>query len=440
MPDPTAAQQAMTAMELASRLAALVREGSPEFYFPLAKIVDTIAIADYSNVDIRLRQPFARFESLLRVPYHSAQAERGMYVLDKATENDRLYRPLGQSGDRGRWPIVERRFAGSAQAAAALIAGEIDLLDRVYPAQLERLRSDPQVVVRPYVVPSIHVLIPNPRNAFMRDPGYRRSLVYGIDRLRIVTHVICGGEELQGFTPISGPLPTGSDENDLIGYGYNDRVELIPYSPGMSIVLPREVIDRMRKRAAEELKKSRADDLDGLEENQQFEQINKWLDEDPALREPKIVLLHPSTELATACCQSIQQMLVSCGRDVELRAMPPGVTRPTDDDYDLLYAEFTMEEPLVDLRLVLGELGLAKQVSPTVQQLLAELDVARNWVQARQLLRQIHDQCNADASVLPLWQTINFYAYRRNVTGLGESQVRLYDDVDRWKIEQRVKE
>jgi ABC-type transport system substrate-binding protein len=325
-------------------------------------------------------------------------------------------------------------------AANALVAGEIDVLDRVFPAELERLRNDPQIVVRPYVVPSIHVLIPNPRNVFMRDSGYRRSLVYGIDRQRIVRQVICGGLELQGYTPISGPLPTGSDENDLIGYGYNDRVELIPYSAGMAIVLPAQVVQGLRARAAEEYKRTRLDELNGLEENQQFELIKKWLDEDPALREPKIVLLHPSTEMATVCCQSIQQMLMGCGRDVELRALPPGITRPTDDDYDLLYAEFTMEEPLVDLRMVLGELGLAKHVSPTVQQLLAELDVARNWVQARQLLRQIHDQCNADASVLPLWQTINFYAYRRNVTGLGESQVRLYDNVDRWKIEPRTRQ
>lgn len=429
--------QAMTAMELANRLRDLVREGSDEFYFPLAKIIDSIAIADYSNVEIRLRQPFARIESLLRVPYQPANAERGMFVLEKASENAHVYRPTDPNHP---WTIVEQRFASSTQAADALLAGEIDVLDRVYPADLERLRQNPQILVRPYVVPSIHVLIPNPRTSFMRDPTYRRSLLYAIDRQRIVEQLICGGKLIPGFRAISGPLPTGSDENDLIGYGYNDRVEMVPFNPGMGIALPEASISRLRKVAADELRVTRRVELDGLEQSEAHVLINKWLDENPSLREPKLVLAHPATELATTACQTIQQMWSSVGRTVELKALPPGVARPQDDDYDLFYAEITMEEPLVDLRFVLGELGLAKQISPTLQQLLSELDLARNWVQARQLLRQIHDQCNAEATVLPLWQLINYYAYRRNVSGLGESQVRLYDNIDRWNLEPRTDE
>ncbi len=444
LPSQTPGEQTMTAMELANRLALLIREDSPEFYFPLAKIVETIAIVDHSKVEIRLRQPFARFESLLRVPYRVGQSDRGVYAKEQASEEIEVYRPASATPQNGQWPIIERRFTSSSQAADALLAGEIDVLDRVYPADLQRLRNDPNIAVRPYVIPSIHMLIPNltpnPRTRYMRDQSYRRSFLYGVDRERIVREIICGGQEIQGFAPISGPTPTGSDENDLIGYGYDERVKVVGYNPGMALVSPSVVIKQTRDRAREELKVSKSDELNGLSENDAFKKLEGWLDEDATIREPTLILAHPASEIATTTCQSIQQMLSAVGRRIELRALPAGVTRPPDDEYDLLYAEFTLEEPLVDLRLVLGEMGLAKHVSPTIEQLLSELDVARNWVQARQLLRQIHEQCNADASVLPLWQTINFFAYRRNVHGLGDSQVRLYDNVERWTIDQRMRE
>jgi ABC-type transport system substrate-binding protein len=436
LPPKDTAATWMTALDLANRLALLVREGSPEFYFPLAKLVASIEIVDESKVDVRLRQPFVRFESLLRVPYQASHSDRGVYLPETRTDDFAIYRPTSHSGNSG-WTIVEKRFANASDGADALLAGEIDILDWVYPGDLERLRADPSITVRPYLVPSIHMLIPNQRTRFMQDQSYRRSFLYAVDREQVLRQIICGGQEIQGYEVISGPLPKGSDENDLIGYGYNEQVPNVRYNPGMAVVSPAVVIKHLRDKAAKELMVNRAIELDGLEPNEQFKLIDEWLDADESLREPALVLAHPSTELATAACQAMRQMWVTVGRKVELRALPPGQTRPDDDDYDLLYAEFTVEEPLTDLRAILGELGLAKNLSPTVEQLLSELDTVRNWVQARQVLRQVHEQCGHDVTVLPLWQTINFFAYRDNIRGLAPSEVRLYDNVERWELSGR---
>ncbi len=440
LPQSTPGKPTMTSMDLALRLASLVREDSSEFYFPLAKVVESISIVDKSTVDIRLRQPFARFESLLRVPYQSTQSDRGVYSQQKSSENAQFFNPVDIESSQSRLPIVERQFPSASFAADALLAGEIDVLDRVYPADLQRLRSNDAVAVRPYLIPSVHILIPNQRTHFMKDQVYRRSLLYAVDRERIVKQIICGGQDIPGYSTISGPLPTGSDENDLIGYGYNERVQVVEFNVAMSIVSPLNVLGKLRKEARKKLLVNRRIELDGIGEIESYKMLESWLDQDEAIKEPTLIVAHPATEIARVTCQAMQQMWIAVGRKVELRQLPPGVTRPTDDDYDLLYAEFTIEEPLVDIRRVLGELGLAKQISPTIGQLIWELDTARNWVQSRQILRQIHEQCSAEVTVLPLWQTINFYAFRKNVQGFGESQVRLYDNVDKWMINRRIKE
>jgi hypothetical protein len=131
----------------------------------------------------------------------------------------------------------------------------------------------------------------------------------------------------------------------------------------------------------------------------------------------------------------MKQMWAAVGIEVQLRQLPAGAARPEDGDYDLMYVELTMEEPLSDARKILGDLGFVQDISPSVEQLMDELDTAKNWIVARRILRQIHEQCQYNVTVLPLWQTINYYAYRRNARGLESGLIHLYDDVANWRVE-----
>jgi hypothetical protein len=34
--------------------------------------------------------------------------------------------------------------------------------------------------------------------------------------------------------------------------------------------------------------------------------------------------------------------------------------------------------------------------------------------------------------MIPLWQTVNFFAYRESLRGIGETPVLLYQDIEAW--------
>jgi ABC-type transport system substrate-binding protein len=66
--------------------------------------------------------------------------------------------------------------------------------------------------------------------------------------------------------------------------------------------------------------------------------------------------------------------------------------------------------------------------------MLRELDEATNWKDVRAKLAEIHDVAHHDLPLVPLWQTVNFFAYRTAVHGIGESPISLYQNVDRWRV------
>jgi ABC-type oligopeptide transport system substrate-binding subunit len=62
-----------------------------------------------------------------------------------------------------------------------------------------------------------------------------------------------------------------------------------------------------------------------------------------------------------------------------------------------------------------------------------EIETARNWQQARERLVVLHRLLHEDATVLPLWQTMDHFAYRRTLEGISARRLRLYQDVEQWQ-------
>jgi len=107
---------------------------------------------------------------------------------------------------------------------------------------------------------------------------------------------------------------------------------------------------------------------------------------------------------------------------------------PPDDEWDFLYYEMAMQEPLTDTDRLFGPEGLVKNLSAPVQQSVRTLGYADSWQLAGRTLRQLHRQIRNDVSILPLWQLKEHYAYRENVLGIGTNLIHLYQNVDDWKI------
>ena len=104
-------------------------------------------------------------------------------------------------------------------------------------------------------------------------------------------------------------------------------------------------------------------------------------------------------------------------------------------EYDLRYAEITVGEPLTDARTLIGPTGLAGDVqSPYLDAALRDLDAATNWKDVRARLAKLHEIANHELPVIPLWQTINYFAYRTSVRGIDESPIALYQNIGQWTL------
>ena len=119
---------------------------------------------------------------------------------------------------------------------------------------------------------------------------------------------------------------------------------------------------------------------------------------------------------------------------VQLVELPPGVARPNDDSCDLIYTVVALWEPVTDARRVLGPDGLAGSTDQLVGLHLRLLDRAKSWREVRERLHGLHFTVHNELPVIPLWQLVDSYAFRRDLGGMGSRIVSIYQNVDRWRL------
>jgi ABC-type transport system substrate-binding protein len=306
-------------------------------------------------------------------------------------------------------------------------------------------------VVERYAVPSIHMLIPNLKNDHMRNAAFRKAILHAIDRQTILDSGLLAGADIPGCQVISGPFPLGINENDPISYGYNIAVQPARADYYLSVTLLLLADQQIKdKKAADAEREALEREKRGEAPAEPPPQPETKPEEQKADAKPKplprptIVIAYPQNDVASVACGLIAQQLSIVGIKAELRALPPGQTVPEDTNYDLLYAEIVMEEPLVDARAFLVESKLVYDLTSPVEHALRELDGATSWAEARRRLHDLHFQCDSESIVLPLWQMTEHYAYRKNVRGLGgraggsgsakAGLTNFYDNADRWRI------
>ncbi|MCH7728927.1 MAG: hypothetical protein IH991_20935, partial [Planctomycetes bacterium] len=100
---------------------------------------------------------------------------------------------------------------------------------------------------------------------------------------------------------------------------------------------------------------------------------------------------------------------------------------------DLRYMEVFMWEPLVDARKLLAVDGIATLGSAHTELALRRLDRAVNWSLARRYLFELHSLSQRNGMVIPLWQLVEHYAYRKSVQGMGSHILSIYQNVRQWQ-------
>jgi ABC-type transport system substrate-binding protein len=341
-----------------------------------------------------------RQASTLAAPFAIAETTANQVVFTSSDAPSRT--------DANLRAVVEERMPDDKSAVAALLAGDIDVLDRVPPWHIESLRQTQEVRVESYCLPTVHVLIPNLDRPLPAKREFRRALCFGIDRKWIVERVILGGTVMPGFAVVSGPFPLGASLSDPVRYGYNSQMTPRPFEPRLAAILATIAWSHVQKQSGNESS------------------------ELPAIQE--LVLAHPSDPVARLACQAIEAQLEREGIPIRLVEFSADALQSGRVDCDLRYAELAMWEPLADARLVVGVGGLAGDArSPYVEAALRRLDEATSWPEVRTRLAEIHEIAHHELPVIPLWQTMNYFAYRSSIRGIGERPVTLYQDVELWQ-------
>jgi len=393
-----------------------------------ARLLERLEIENANRLRVDLRFPHVLPESLIsghvlpRVADSLPPAD-GLYApLDadpQARERRYAVRPSFRDAAERNWPeIVEQVYDSHLDAVTALQRSDIDVIEQVFPADVPRLRGDSNLIVDRYQLPVQHLLVPNRRNVLMKFPAFRRALLYGINRDMILNQVLLGGASLEGAALTSGPFPLGIDESDPLNYAYDFRLEPLPYEPRLGQALVGlSKIQFKDQLEAERVARGEAAAVETAEE--------------PPIR---LVLAYPHGDVPRLACDAMVKQLKQLGIEVVLRPLPLGETRPADDDWDLLFTEVVMVEPLTDARRLLSERGLARIDLAPIDLALRRLDTAESWSRARRALYELHLLVYNDVSVIPLWQLPVYQARRKGLEGVGSNTRSLYENLDRWEL------
>ncbi len=390
---------------------------SPDYFSPWAAAVRSISLLGPKQVRFNLRRPHVMPISLLQVPVDGSWfgekpgTPTGDYRLDSIEDREVRFvlsgKPKQETQPR---EIVEIRSQSGADGVSKLLQGEIDVLDQLFPADALRLKRSKQIKVANYPLPTVHMLVPCSDHPYLAERTFRRAILYGINREDILSGELLESQEAEGCRVLSGPFPAGIELNDPLGYAYNQDILPRSYEPPLA-----KLLIEMNK-------------------NQMKAKADRNKDEMPEMT--PIRLAFPADNLSRVACEAIKSQWLLIGLKVELVELPVGRTYPKENEADIVYVSAAVWEPVIDARRVLGPSGLAGSTDQLVGLGLRRLEESKNWGDARDRLLDLHSITNHELPILPLWQLVDFYAYRKEMSGLGSDIVTLYQNATKWRLKQ----
>lgn len=378
-------------------------------------LVDRIETPDDRRVEVRLNRPALRASSWLLGPIAPAQAGDdgrvaaadgsrrlvgdGPYRVEGGTDPAADFRATG-SAKVAR--IREHRVVDPSAAIAALIRGDVSLVERVSPDRVALLSRIEGLKVGTYAQPSLHRIAVDGRTAALRNRTLRRGLSAAIDRLGLLEKVVLKRPIDGANTPSDGPFPIGS---------YADAPEVRPldYDP----LLARMLVAAARR------------ELGGA----------------PL----KLTFAYPSTPEALAVGPALAEAWRVAGVEVTAVERPESELESmlrAGDRFDLAYRAGMCADPALDAGPLLcpgvdaepSADGLGAVASPRTLQLLLQLERAAEWPSARALAIDLDRETRDELAVLPLWQLRDHYAYRDVLKGPVGAIGSLYAGVASWEV------
>jgi tetratricopeptide (TPR) repeat protein len=337
-------------------------------------------------------------------PTDAGANAHGPYRVESANSNEIRFAAVeGYFAAGGKQPkqIVERRFPDVASALRALRRGEITAVDRIGPWDAAALANSERFVVQPYMVTSLHVLVPNLRRPLMNDPTFRRAVAHAMDRSGILIDQLSRGK-LQAGCELTDRLIAGP------GSAAADGSAELRFDPGAAKLLA------------------------GLS-LAQFTESAHGSGDRTAIPSTELTLAHPADEVARLGCQAIGQELRAAGMSLKLKEMSAGDMSAGSSDADLIYVEWTPLDPLAELPRLIGRRGLGGDAGPLVERRLRDALAARPD-RAGERTGQLEEIIREQALAIPLWRLSNYAAYQRGLEGIGGRPLTLYQNIEQWSL------
>ncbi|MBB76825.1 MAG: hypothetical protein CMJ75_20155 [Planctomycetaceae bacterium] len=415
----------LTAYSLSQRLRNMADPTHAEYVSHWGSLLEKVSVLDVFRLRIDLRRPHVLPESMLQVPVFPEDMEQrpiadGPYRVAESTPQEmRFLANKNYELGSGRQPaeILEIYYDDRDKALAALQNGLIDVLDQISPADARTLQGDPSLEIKQYAHPTLHLLVPNYDHEFLARRSFRGGLLQAINRKRIFSQLVLKGEDIPGCEIISGPFAPGVGEKDPLNYAYDHDLEPRNYDPRLSMLLL-----FMAEYELQQIAEKRGEK------------------EGPKLADMKpLVLGHPRDPMIKAICTAIQDQLKLISIPCQLKELPVGRTRDPDGKCDLTYTEIAMWEPINDARRLLRpDGGILGDSSQYLDQALRRLDASQTWTTVRPNLVDLHQLTHYELPVIPLWQTVNYFAHRKGLLNVGSAPVVLYQNVENWQITPRI--
>lgn len=381
-----------------------------------ASIVDSISVFGPERLKLKLRRPHVLPQAFLQWQMPSKAnlpTINGLYKLSQQ-ESDQMRFEWASSVppvDYQPKEIQEILYTDPQKAVSDLIKGEIEMIDRLFPADIRLLRNVRSVETDEYALPMVHMLIPRTQNPYLDSSEFRRALLYAINRDGILNGEILGGKSTPVSRVISGPFPAGASDADPLSYAYNNSVDNIAYDPRAAKILV--LLTQAKLRGMAEKRKEPMPEL------------------------PLIRLGVPDYESARVAGEAIVQAWKLVNIPAELVVLDKAPAADDPKPIDILYVSASVWEPATDAERLFGKGGPAESNNQYIVQELGKLSAARNWREVRQGCQDLHALVGAHLPILPLWQVGESFAYRTEVVGLTKKPIGLYQDIQKWRYQAR---
>jgi peptide/nickel transport system substrate-binding protein len=462
---PSGDERREIALSLADRLLGMADKGEPSFSIPWARAMRSVSVSKAGDVLVDLNyahvNPAALIQSSVDAGAGVVADLRSPYLIrtqDDGKATRFIYDPdVPLASPSQPKEILERLYPDPPAALLALKRGDIDVIDRIAPVDLTEARSIKEIVVDRYATPFLHVLIPNMDRTLPASRTLRRALVHGISRDAILQQGILKGAKIPGCQVVSGPFPAPITNNDPLAYAYDEEIAPHVFDPLLSITLLTIAKRELDSIAAAKAKNGESPPAEATAPTNQAEappqktepteeESEEEEDDENKAVNPSgiqafvatIILAHPAEDMARTTCRAIAQQWKVLGIDVQLKELPEGESTDPSGEYDFLFAELQIWEPVVQASQIVGTHGLGRTINPHIALALRRVEASKNWAEVSAQLKALHRLVHDDCTLMPLWQVVHHMAYRKGLQGIRKQPAAVYDNMLQWKVTPRT--